>query len=451
MTGAEALGLLAAAAAGGATAWAIATRRAAGAIAQAQAEAQRRADAEKALAESRAAEAESARRLGAAEARVAEAQRLAEEQKGFVERARKDLEATFQALAGAALQGSSEQFLKLAEQRLLAARTQAVADVEERKKAIETLVAPLRETLGKLETRTIEIEKARESAYSRIDEQVKALSAATSKLEAGTTSLATALRGSSQARGQWGEIALRNVAELAGMTQHCDFALQQTTDSGNRPDMTVRLPGGRLIAVDAKAPLASFLDAAAAANDADRQRHMTLHVDALKGHIRALESRKYDEALAAGIDLVVLFVPGDPYLTAAFAHAPDLQTDALRRGVLLATPTTLVALLRTVAIYHQQEALARNAQEIAEVARTLYDRGAKFGEDLARLGKSLGAALKAYNEAVGSFDTRFLPMGEKLEALGAAEQSKRSLEAPPTIDEAPRALRSSPDADAVRA
>lgn len=440
MTTAEALYLLVGAAAGAGAVWAILGRRAAGAEATAAAEATRRADAESALAAARAAAAEDARKLGAAESKVAEAQRLVAEQQQFVERTRKDFESTFQALAAAALQGSSEQFLKLAEQRFATARTQSVADVEERKKSIETLVAPLRETLGKLETRTAEIEKARESAYSRIDEQVKALAAATSTLATGTNTLATALK-SSQVRGKWGEIALRNVAELAGMTEHCDFTEQSVTTDGGRPDMTVRLPGGRLIAVDAKAPLVAYLDAVAATSDADRERHLDAHVAALRGHVRALAARDYPKALGADVDLVVLFLPGDPFLAAAFTRAPDLQIEALRSHVLVVTPTTLVALLRTVAIYHQQESLARNAAEIAEAARELYDRGAKFGEDLGRLGRGLQTAMKAYNDAVASFDTRFMPMARKLEDLRVTEQAKRALTAPEPVDESPRAVR----------
>jgi DNA recombination protein RmuC len=440
MSPGEALWLLVGVAVGGAVAWAVLGRRTATAEATSEAEAKRRADAETLLATARAAEAESAKRLGAAESKVAEAQRLVAEQQTFVERSRRDLESTFQALAAAALQGSSEQFLKLAEQRLSTARTQAVADVDERKKAIESLVAPLRDTLGKLETRTAEIEKARESAYTRIDEQVKLLAHATSTLAAGTTSLATALR-SSQVRGKWGELALRNVAELAGMTEHCDFEEQQTTGAGGRPDMTVRLPGGRFIAVDAKAPLSAYLDASAATTDVERDRCLDAHVAALRGHVRELASRDYAAALGKGVDLVVLFLPGDPFLSAAFARAPDLQVEALRSRVLVATPTTLVALLRTVALYRQQESLAKNAEEIAEAARALYDRGAKFGEDLGRLGKGLAGAIKAYNDAVGSFDTRFVPMARRLDELRATDPSKRTLEAPLPIDEAPRAVR----------
>jgi len=447
MTTAEALWLLVGVALGGVGAWTFLGRRAAAALATAAADAARRADVEKALESVRATSVADARRAAVAETKASEAARFAAEQQTFVEKSRRDLEATFQALAAAALSGSTKQFLELAEQRFASLRTQSVADVEERKKAIETLVAPLRETLGKLETRTGEIEKARESAYSRIDEQVKALSLQTSALATGTTSLATALK-SSQVRGKWGEVALRNVAELAGMTEHCDFELQETTDAGGRPDMTVRLPGGRLVAVDAKAPLAAYLDAAAATDDAARGRFLDAHVAALRGHVKTLAARDYATALGAGVDLVVLFLPGDPFLAAAFERAPDLQIEAMRSRVLVATPTTLVALLRTMALYHQQESLDENAREIAVAARDLYERGAKFGGDLVKLGKGLASAVKSFNEAVGSFDTRFVPMARRLEDLGVPDETKQELEAPTPIDEFPRAVRNAP-ADAA--
>jgi DNA recombination protein RmuC len=440
MSFAEALWLLAGVAVGGAAAWMLLGRRAAGAQATAAAETARREAAERELAAARASATEDAKRLGAADAKIDEARRLAAEQQEFVDRARAEMKATFEALAASALSGSSEQFLKLAEQRLGAARTQAVADVDERKKAIESLVAPLRETLGKLETSTAAVERARESAYSRIDEQVKALAAATSTLAVGTNTLATALK-SSQVRGRWGEVALKNVAELAGMTEHCDFEEQETTGDGGRPDMTVRLPGGRLVAVDAKAPLAAYLEAVAATDDAERERRLDAHVTALRGHVKALAGRDYAAKLGADVDLVVLFLPGDPFLAAAFAKAPDLQIEALRSRVLIATPTTLVALLRTMAMYHQQESLATNAREIADAARELYERGAKFGGDLVKLGKGLHTAIRAYNEAVGSFDSRFTPMSRRLEELHVPDATKPTLEAPETIDEVPRVVR----------
>ena len=379
------------------------------------------------------------REQAVAGARVEEAQRLIDEQQRFVDKTRRELENTFQSLAAAALKGSSEQFLALAEQNLARSRSSAQADLDERKTEIRNLLEPLKETLGKLEQRTGEVERARVEAYSRIDSQVQTLAGATAGLQEQTTTLAAALRGP-QGGGKWGEIALRNIAELAGMTRHCDFLEQTTVDDGGRPDMTVKLPGGRFVAVDAKAPLAAFLEASEATTEAARNAALDQHVRTLRQRVRTLAARQYADSLPGDVDLVVMFLPGDPFLSAAFERDPDLQVDAMRQKVLIATPTTLVALLRTFAIYWQQQSLAENAQAIADVAQELYDRAAKFSEELANMGRGLGQALDAYNRAVGSFERRLLPMGRRLDELKVAEQSRRQLEMPAPIDDEVRRL-----------
>ena len=224
------------------------------------------------------------------------------------------------------------------------------------------------------------------------------------------------------------------------MTRHCDFLEQTTVDDGGRPDMTVKLPGGRFVAVDAKAPLAAFLEASEATNDAARNAALDQHVRALRQRVRTLAARQYADALPGDVDLVVMFLPGDPFLSAAFERDPDLQVDAMRDKVLIATPTTLVALLRTFAVYWQQQSLAENAQAIADVAQELYDRAAKFSEELSNMGRGLGQALDAYNRAVGSFERRLLPMGRRLDEMKVAEQSRRQLETPQPIDDEVRRL-----------
>jgi DNA recombination protein RmuC len=367
------------------------------------------------------------------------AQKLAADQQGFVEASRRDLENAFKALAAQALDGTTKQFLELAATRLGQARSEATADLDARRTAIEEMLKPLRETLGKLETRTGELEMKREGAYATLMQQVKGLSELTSTLQTQTTSLATALRGS-QVRGRWGEIALRNVAELAGMTEHCDFEEQETVSSGGRPDMTVRLPGGRFIAVDSKVPLSAYLEAAEATDEAARGAALDRHVAALKAHVKALAGREYARELKGDVDLVVLFLPGDPFLSAAFSRSPDLQVEALRSKVLLATPTTLVALLRTVAIYWQQRALAENAELIASAARELYERTAVFAEHLGKVGRGLGTAVDAYNSAVGSFEKRVVPAGEKLKELKAVEGAKKEIGGVEILDEQVRRL-----------
>ena len=199
--------------------------------------------------------------------------------------------------------------------------------------------------------------------------------------------------------------------------------------------------------MDAKAPLNAYLEATEAEDDATRDAALSRHVGAIRTHVRQLSGRDYPSALggegADALDLVVMFLPGDPYLSAAFAKEPDLQTEALRARVLIATPTTLVALLRTVAIYWQQRAMAENAERIATTARELYERGAKFAEDLGKLGRALSSALVAYNSAVGSFEGRFIPMARRLESMKVTEQSKRRVEEPPKIDDAPRDVQES--------
>ena len=401
--------------------------RLAGAEASAESEHRRREELETEFRSTAEARAELDRRLATALSQLENAKTQVIEQQKFIESSRRDLENAFKALASAALEGNAKQFLELAEQRFGKSEATARAELEKRKQAIDEMLAPLRETLGKLADRTGQIEVAREGAYKALREQVEGLMSLTSSLQDKTTTLATALRGS-QVRGRWGEIALRNVAELAGMTEHCDFEEQETLEDGGRPDMTVRLPGGRLIAVDAKAPLTAYLEATEATDEAAREKALDRHVAALRQHIRTLSSREYATGLRGDVDMVVLFLPGDPFLAAAFARAPDLQIEALRSKVLVATPTTLVALLRTIAIYWQQRSMAENAEKIAEVARELYDRAALFGEHLGKVGRGLSTAVDAYNDAVGSFERRLVPMGGKLEDLKVADGAKRRIE-----------------------
>jgi DNA recombination protein RmuC len=226
--------------------------------------------------------------------------------------------------------------------------------------------------------------------------------------------------------------------ELAGMTEHCDFEEQPTLSDGRRPDLVVHLPGSRSIAVDAKTPLSAYLAALEATTETERNRQLDAHVQSLRGHIQTLASREYAENVEGDIDLVVLFLPGDPFLSAAFARAPDLQTEALRSKVLLATPTTLIALLRTVAIYWQQEAMAQNAERIAAVARELYARAVTFSEHIDEVGKGLRGAVESYNQAVGSFERRLVPMARQLEALKATEGARRPLPSLQTLEDLPR-------------
>lgn len=414
-----------------------AARRLSAAEATASSELERRQEVEFELHRVEARMAELDRELAVAGERVASTVRQFAEQKEFVDSSRKELEDTFQALAAAALKGTSEQFLTLAQQRLETARTQATADLDERRQAVESLVAPLRETLDRLDRKTGEMERSRTSDHSRITEQVEQLARGTSMLRDETTSLAAALRGT-ESGGRWGELTLRRVVEIAGMTAHCDFQEQLTIANGSRPDMVVHLPEGRRIAVDAKAPLTAFLEASNARDDASRRAALAQHAKALRKHVRQLAQRDYAAALGEDTEFVILFLPADAFLGAAFQSDPELQVDAMRSKVLLATPTTLVALLRTIAIYWQQRSMAENAEEIAGTARELYERAAKFSEELTAVGRGLTSALDAYDRAVGSFDRRLMPMANKLDEMKVSEGARRELQAPALVGRRPR-------------
>jgi len=433
--------VLAALAIGGVLGWVLATlrerARTAAAESRADAAVERRSELETEVDELAVARGELERKVAGTEVEVRTAREQLEAQKAFVEDSRKQLQDAFKALASDALEGSSQQFLKLAEQRWQTTREEAAGELEKRKAAIETLLAPLKQTLKNLDDKTGAMEKERRGAYDALKEHLTQLQGATSSLQDKTSTLASALRGT-QVRGRWGEIALRNIAELAGMSEHCDFSEQETLDDGKRPDMVVKLPEGRLIAIDSKVPLSGYLKAVEAVDDAARDAGLREHVAAVRAHIKVLAARDYAAELEGDVDLVVLFLPGDPFLAAAFGTDPDLQVEALRSRVLVATPTTLVALLRTVAIYHQQRVLADNAREIADTARELYDRAAKVGDDLGRAGRGLTTAVKAYNDAVGSFERRVMPMGQKLVDLKVTEQSRRELAAPEPLSVMPR-------------
>jgi len=440
-------------AAGAALAWVICVARARARLARLEAdtvhrtaeaeavaasERSQRKDLEARVAAVESARAELDRELARTQERVEQSQRLVAEQKTFVEGARKDLETAFQALAGNALKGNSEQFLQLAEKSWATTREQAANDLDARRAAIEALLLPLKETLGRLDTKTGEIERAREGAYEALKQNLEDLQRNTMALRDQTTTLSTALRGSHTMRGRWGEVALKNVVELAGMTEHCDFEEQETVEGGGRPDMIVRLPGGRVIAIDSKVPLDAYIAAASETDDAKQGALLDRHAAALRGHVKALSAREYAENVRDSLDMVVLFLPGDPFLAAAFSRDPDMFVDALRNKVLITTPTSLLALLRTVAIYWQQQALAENAEAIANAAKELYERAAIFGEHLDRMGAGLKAAVGHYNDAVGSFQRRLIPVGRQLEEMKVAERARRRLEAPPVIEEQPR-------------
>jgi DNA recombination protein RmuC len=340
----------------------------------------------------------------------------------------------FKALSADALRVNRTDFLEQAKQAFAQLQQQSVGDLEQRKQAVEALVKPIRESLDKVDTKITEIEKARAGAYGALGEQLKALSIAQLQLQTEASRLSTALRSTTYA-GSWGELQLRRVVEMADMAGYCDFT-EQETSGGLRADLVVRLPGGQRIVVDAKAPLESFRAAHDATDEVTRAARLVEHAQKVRGHIDALGAKNYWEQFQPAPEFVVLFLPGDHFLTAALQADNLLLDRALARRVLLATPTTLIALLKAAAYGWRQEAVSRNADEISALGRALYDRVANFADALEKIGRGLDTATKAYNGAVGSFEGMLLPGARKLAELGA--KGAKELAPPGPIETAGR-------------
>ena len=361
-------------------------------------------------------------RRAQAETRLAAEQKNLVEQRCLLEQAEASLRDTFTALSSEALRRSNAEFLTLAEERL-----------GQRQKEIDTSVRPLQEALSRYEDHVREVEKARAGAYASLEAQVRALSE-----QAG--SLATAMR-TPQARGRWGELTLRRVAELAGMSAHCDFIEQVTTESEGRrrrPDMVVHLPRRRQIVVDAKVPLTGYLEAMEALTPDLRRAALERHAQQVRGHVQALANKTYWEPLDEAIDLIVLFIPGESFFGAAMEADPALIEDAMGRRVAIASPMTLVALLRAVELGWREERLAADAQQVTAEGRELYKRVATFLRYFADVGGALGRATNAYNQAVGSLESRVLPAARRLRDLAATPAEEAPALEP--VDQTPREI-----------
>jgi DNA recombination protein RmuC len=378
----------------------------------------------------------------AAETTLRETQASLEEQKKLLEEAKRTLTETFQALSAEALKSNNQAFITLARSQFETLQAQAKGDLETRHKAIDGLVGPLKESLGRYEHQILEMEKTRQKAYGTLDEQLRTLAEANKRLEEETRHLASALSSPLKARGRWGELTLRRVVELAGMSEHCDFSEQKTvtTESGRqRPDMIVNLPGSRRIAVDAKVPLQAFLDAVdPEKSEETRAKALVSHGVLVRTHMNQLAERKYWEQVGPELELVVLFLPGESFFSAALEQDRQLIDDGMQKKVVLATPTTLIALLRSAAYLWQQEKITQNARQISELGRELYDRLKTFLGHFQALGSSIEHAVESYNKAVGSMEGRVLPSARKFKELGAAT-GKEIPELEP-VDEVPRAL-----------
>lgn len=340
-----------------------------------------------------------------------------------LEEARGSLDTTMKALAAEALATSGQSFLDLAKSQLEQLQQKTTQDLEQRKQAVEHLVAPIRESLTKVDGRLQELEVARVRAYSELTAQVRTLAETQRELRSETGNLVSALRDRPNVRGRWGEIQLRRVVEMAGMLEHCDFETQQhirTGDGALRPDLVVKLPGGKSVVVDAKCAGQAYLESLGCDDEAERAAKLRDHARQVRDHVAKLSAKSYWAQFADAPEFVVLFIPGETFLSAALEQDPALIEDGVNAQVLIATPTTLIALLRAVAYGWRQETIAESAKAISEDARDLYNRLAKLTEHFAKVGRGLESAVRSYNETIGSLETRVFPSARKFKERGVA-------------------------------
>ena len=386
--------------------------------------------------------------LEVARSRLQTQSALEHERSVAIERAHERLKSAFDDLATASLRSNSELFLKLARENLGQQHLQAAHTLKEREQAIETLLKPVQEALKRTETQISSIEKERHEAFGAIRQHLESVNLTQTALQRETRNLVNALR-RPEVRGQWGELSLRRLVELAGMTPHCDFTEQVHTESEEgalRPDLIVHMPDGRDLVVDVKAPLDAYLEAVDAPNDEVRVAALRRHSQLVADRVRALASKAYWKQFEKSPDFVILFIPGDQFLAAALNERPGLLDEAIRQSVILATPTSFIAMLKAIAYGWRQQALAKNAATIRDLGEELYKRLSVFGSHLGKLGAALNRSVEAYNSAVGSLERQVLPAARRFTELGL--QSDRTLEQLEPIDKLAREPAAGPDDNA---
>ncbi|MDG2407682.1 MAG: DNA recombination protein RmuC [Pirellulales bacterium] len=377
---------------------------------------------------------------GVLKTRLADEQKQAAEKLAAIDDAQNKFSDAFKALAAESLKDNNESFLKLAQQKLESQQRQATGELEKRQTAIDNLLKPMEKSLKAVDDKLGEVEKSRVESYTELKTQVESLGKTHQQLRQETANLVQALR-KPNVRGRWGEIQLKRVVELAGMVDHCDFFEQvsvNTEDGRLRPDLQVCLPGGKTIIIDAKTPLEAFIDAVESNDELKRHERYLAHARHVREHVTALSRKSYHEQFEHAPEFVVLFLPGETFFNAALEHDPSLIEVGAENNVIIATPTTLIALLRAVAYGWRQERLADSAQAISELGKELYKRMNTLAEHIAKIGKGLSSATKAYNSSVSSLESRVLVTARKFEELGVTGSDEMTR--PEPVEELPRQL-----------